>query len=71
MLLLSMIAEGELPKDEVLDLTKRLHIPGYEQARSHFDRAIAEAAFEPNMPKGFYWQSNIQAVLKFVAKERG
>lgn len=69
MVLLSMLAEGELPKSEVLELIKRLHIPGYEQARFHFDEAIAEGVFEPNTPKGYYWQHDIQAVLDFIAEE--
>lgn len=68
MLLLSMLAEGELPKEEVLEMAKRLHIPGYEHARHHFARAISEGAFEPNMPEGYYWQSDIQATLDFVAR---
>ena len=30
MLLLSFLAAGEMPKDDVLELTKRVQIPGYE-----------------------------------------
>jgi hypothetical protein len=69
-LLLSMLAEGELPKEEVLEMTKRLHIPGYEHARRHFARAISEGAFEPNMPESYYWQSDIRATLDFMAREQ-
>jgi hypothetical protein len=38
MLLLSWLAAGELPGDEVLDLTKRVQVPGYEQARDFFKK---------------------------------
>jgi hypothetical protein len=69
MLLLSKLARDELPKDEVLEMIKRLHIPGYEHARQHFQRAIADGVFEPNMPDGYYWQSNIDAVLRFLERE--
>jgi hypothetical protein len=63
------LARDELPKDEVLEMIKRLHIPGYEHARQHFQRAIADGVFEPNMPDGYYWQSNIDAVLRFLERE--
>lgn len=69
MLLLLMISEGELPKEEVVEMTKRLHVPGYEHARRHFKRAIAEGVFEPNMGVGFYSQDNIKATLKFIEKD--
>jgi hypothetical protein len=70
MKLLSLLSQGALPKEEVIEMIKRLHIPGYEQARLHIPRAISEGVFEPNLPEGFYWQSNIQAVLKFAAEEQ-
>lgn len=69
MFLLLMLSEGELPKEEVIEMTKRLHIPGYEHARLHFKRAIAEGVFEPNMGVGFYWQKDIQATLEFAEEE--
>lgn len=68
MLLLSLIAENRLPIQEVLEMIKRLHIPGYEHARFHFDRAISEEVFEPNTLKGYYLQSDINAVLEFIEK---
>lgn len=67
--LLAMIAEDELPKEELLEMIKRLHIPGYEHARHHFAAAIAAGAFEPNTPKGYYQMSDIAATLEY-AKER-
>jgi hypothetical protein len=70
MQLLILLSEGELPKDEVIEMIQRIHIPGYEQARPHFARALAEGVFEPNTPEGFYWQNDINAVLKFAAQHR-
>lgn len=64
--LLMLIHEGDLPTHEVLEMIKRLHIPGYEHARHHFDRAIAQGVFEPNTPPGFYSVNQIQKVLDFV-----
>ena len=67
---LALISEQRLPTPQVLELIKRLHIPGYEHARHHFARAISAGVFEPNTPKGFHWQRDIEATLCFV-KERG
>lgn len=70
MRLLSFIAEKELPTEEVLEMIKRIHIPGYEHARHHFKRAISDGAFEPNMPTGYYWQSDIAATLAWLKENR-
>lgn len=66
--LLALIAEGEVPTTEVLEMIKRLHVPGYEHARLHFDAAIAAGAFEPNTLPGYYSTDNIKAVLEFIQK---
>jgi hypothetical protein len=64
--LLSFIAGGELPTLEVLEMIKRLHIPGYEEARFHFRSALDEGVFDPNTREGFYTQSDIKAVLASI-----
>jgi hypothetical protein len=63
MLLLSLIAPGELPINEVLELIKRVQIPGYEQARELFDDAIAQGVLKPSIGEGYYLQSEIEALL--------
>jgi hypothetical protein len=68
MLLLSLIAENRIPVQKVLEMIKRLHIPGYEHARFHFGKAISEGVFEPNTLEGYYWQSDINAVLNYISK---
>lgn len=68
MRLLVFISEAELESAPVLEMIKRLHIPGYEQARKHFKAAINAGAFEPNMPKDFYNQSDIEATLAYMRK---
>jgi len=67
--LLEMLAEGTLPKDSVLEMTKRLHIPGYEIARLYFDEAIAAGVFEPNTMPRFPFQYQIDEVLRYVAQK--
>lgn len=68
MWLLSLLAEGDLPKEDVLEMIKRLHITGYEHTRFHFDRAIKEAVIEPMTPPRYYCQDEINTVLKFIAQ---
>lgn len=70
MRLLVFIAESELPTNDVLQMIKRLHIPGYEQAFRHFAEAIHEGVFEPNMPKDYYWQSDIIATNQFITRQK-
>jgi hypothetical protein len=65
-----MIKQQELPVDEVLQMIKRIHVPGYEHARFYFDQAMSEGAFEPNMPKDYYSRYDIQATLQFIKKSK-
>lgn len=67
--LLSFISEKKFSDvEEVLQVIKRLHIPGYEEAHRHFGEALSEGVFEPNTPSGYYSQKNIEAVLAWLKK---
>ena len=68
MKLLSFIADDHVESSEVLEMLKRLNIPGYERARMHFEEAISEGVFEPNTTPGYHWQSDIEAVNKWIAE---
>lgn len=65
--LLSDMEAGEIDLKEVLEMTKRLHIPGYEHARAFFEEALADEIIDPNMYPGYYRQTEIEAVLEFAA----
>jgi hypothetical protein len=67
MLLLSMIASGESSAEEIIELVKRVQIPGYEQARELFEIAIENGFLSPSIGNGFYLQSEIQALLRWAA----
>jgi hypothetical protein len=69
MRILALIAEECVAMLEGLEMVKRLHVPGYEHARLHFDEAIGEGVFEPNTLPGYYWQSNISAVERWLRKK--
>jgi hypothetical protein len=69
MLLLSLIAQSEMPRAEVLELAKRVQIPGYEQTRDLFHQAIDVGIVAPLIGEGFYMQSEIQELLRWVMGE--
>ena len=71
MLLLSLIAEGEMPRTELIELVKRLHIPGYELTRELFADAIHGGTVAPLVGEGFYMQSEIREVLTWAVKAVG
>jgi hypothetical protein len=66
MLLLSMIAERELPVQELIELAKRVQIPGYEAVHELFHDAIREGVIAPSISSGFYLQCEIWDVLKWA-----
>jgi hypothetical protein len=69
MLLLSFLASSEMPRGDVLELAKRVQIPGYEQARELFPEAIGMGVLSPTIGKGYYMQSEIRELLSWVNRE--
>lgn len=66
MLLLSMIAERELPVQELIELAKRVQIPGYEAVHELIHDAVSEGVIAPSISSGFYLQCEICDVLKWA-----
>ena len=66
MLLLSMIAARELPLRELIELAKRVQIPGYEAVRDLVRDAVREGAIAPSISSGFYLQCEIRDVMKWA-----
>ena len=66
MLLLSMIAEHELPARELIELTKRVQIPGYEAVYEVVHDAVSEGVIAPSISSGFYLQCEIWDVLNWA-----
>jgi hypothetical protein len=63
MLLLSFVASKEAPRNEILELIKRVQIPSYEQAVPYFQQAITKRLFVPSIGNGFFLQSEIRVAL--------
>ncbi len=66
MLLLSLIAERELPREEVIELAKRVQIPGYEAVHELFHEAVSEGVITPSISPGFFLQCEISEMLKWA-----
>ena len=64
MMFLSLISVGEMPTDEILELMKRVQIPGYEQTRDLLQEAVGQGVVVPSIGKGFYMQSEMWALLR-------
>jgi hypothetical protein len=64
--LTELLSEGFEPAEEVLEMIKRLHVKGYEDARPHFAKAISEGVIEPNRKPGYYFPSQIERVLEWM-----
>jgi hypothetical protein len=64
MMFLSLISVGEMPTGEILELMKRVQIPGYEQTRELLQEAVGQGVVVPSIGEGFYMQSEMRALLR-------
>jgi hypothetical protein len=65
-LMLSMLAQGEFPTEQLIELAKRLHVPGFEETRD-LPCAVRDQVVVPAIGPGYYLQSEIRDVLQWVA----
>lgn len=70
MYLLSWLESDRLPKTEILELIRRLHIKGYELVRRDIGRAVAEGVIDEPYPAGNLSQEQITYVLAWLQAER-
>ncbi len=64
--LICMREEFRFADAGIAEMIKRLHIPGYEEARHHLAEAIAEEYLAPPATKGNYSQRDIKAVHAYL-----
>ena len=69
--LLSMIAGEVVPTSELVEMIQRLHVPGYEYARSYFEAAIEAGVIEPSNRAGFFLTKDINAVNAWRVQQPG
>lgn len=66
MLLFSMIAERELPLRDLIELAKRVQVPGYEAVYEVVHDAVDAGVITPAIGLGFYLQCEIWNVLNWA-----
>jgi hypothetical protein len=67
MVLFSLLAAGNLPKGQLLELAKRTQIPGYEVARNLL-QGISSDLVAPFLGQGYYLQSEIREMIALALK---
>ena len=63
MLLFSFLAAGSLPRGEILELAKRVQIPGYELARSLLQESTSSNVVTQFLGDGCHLQSEIREMI--------
>jgi hypothetical protein len=68
-LLLSLLLNHSGSREEIVRLISRLHTPGYERARFHFEGAITAGIIEPNLSGDLQWLADIKRTLNWADEE--
>ena len=69
-LLLSLLAASELPTAEVIELAKRVQIPGYEVARNLAGQVSLSQILPPLLGRGCYLQAEIAELITLAIKDQ-
>jgi hypothetical protein len=69
MLLLSLLLAGELPQAEILELVKRIQIPGYELARNLPQKRNGSNLLIPVLGHECYLQSEIREMIEWTLRK--
>lgn len=66
--LLSMIEDGEIPSKQVTRMIMRLFVPGYEQAKPYFQKAVATGVVECSLPDDYFTQSQLRGIVANIPR---
>jgi len=69
MLLLCMIEEKWSPAEQLTELIKRIHIPGYEDIRQDIQKAYQEDILQPDIGNNYVMQEDITAIKEWRARK--
>jgi len=67
MMLFSLLADGSLPRGEVLELAKRVQIPRYELARRLSRESTSSNGVTQSLGHGCYLQSEIREMIALAS----
>jgi hypothetical protein len=70
MMLFSFLAAGNLAREEILELAKRVQIPGYELARRLLQESSSSKVVRPLLGHGCYLQSEIHEMIVLALNNR-
>ncbi len=65
--LMKLVAEAADPifqNIDIMEIITRIQVPGYDRAKGHLAKAVAEGVIQSKRPKGFYSQAEIRGVLE-------
>lgn len=68
--LLQLLIDERLPKKEICELIKRLHVPGYEMARRHIRDAVEAGVADSRPVVGFPTYAMICDVLQWASSTK-
>jgi signal transduction histidine kinase len=66
--LLSMIEDGLIPVNQVTRIIMRLFVPGYEQAKPYFQRAIDTGVVQRSLPDDYFLQSQLRDIVANIPR---
>jgi hypothetical protein len=66
--LLSLIDDRGFSGADVNVIVMRLYVPGYEQARPYFQRALHTGVVEAWAPEGYFYQSQLRDIVANIAR---
>jgi hypothetical protein len=66
--LLSMIEDGLIPANQVTRIIMRLFVPGYEQAKPYFQRAIDTGVVQCSLPDDYFLQSQLRDIVANIPR---
>ncbi len=61
--LLSLAGDDVLPFQDVNRMIMRLFVPGYEQARRFFTRALSDGVVKPSLPTDYFFQEGLRTII--------
>lgn len=69
--IIRIATETPVPMVELLELFKRLYVPGYDLVRPYLSQAENDGLISPDRAKGFYLMEEIDTVLKHTRHLQG
>ena len=67
-ILLAMIEDGTFSANEVNRIIMRLFVPGYEEARPYFQKALDTGIVQQGLPDNYFMQTDLQDIVANISR---